>query len=74
MKIDYNEKFNFNHIVAEDGMVITDYVDGMDILEYTSSKEMYCPVSVDLTRYYEITDEEDARLRKLQEETVKDNL
>lgn len=68
MKVEYNEKFNFNHIIAEDGMVITDYVDGMDILEYSSSKEMYCPASVDLTKYYEITDAEDLEYRKLQEE------
>lgn len=68
MKVEHNEKFNFNHIIAEDGMVITDYVDGMDILDYSSSKEMYCPTSVDLTKYYEITDAEDLEYRKLQEE------
>lgn len=70
MKTEYNEKFNFNHITAEEGMVITNYVEGQDILEYTSSKEMYCPTSVDLTAYYEISDEKDAEYKVLQEKAI----
>lgn len=72
MKIEYNEKFNFNHITAEEGMVITNYAEGQDILEYTSSKEMYCPTSVDLTAYYEISDEKDAEYKVLQEKAIEE--
>lgn len=70
MKTEYNEKFNFNHIKAEEGMVITNYVDGQDILEYTSAKEMYCPKSLDLTPYHEISDEKDAEYKELQEMAI----
>lgn len=73
MKIEYNEKFNFNHIVAEEGMVITDW-NQEDIKEYSSSKEMYCPVTVDLSLLYEISDEMDAEYREEQERVIKDEL
>ena len=72
MKIEYNEKFNFNHITAEEGMVITNYDESNDIIEYTSSKEMYCPKSVDLTTYYEISDEKDAEYKVLQEKAIEE--
>lgn len=72
MKVEYNEKFNFNHITAEEGMVITNYAEGQDILEYTSSKEMYCPTSVDLSAYYEISDEKDAEYKVLQEKAIEE--
>lgn len=67
MKVIYNEQYNFNHLQAEEDMVITDYVKGDDILNYSSFKQAYCPVSVDLTAYYEITDAEDAEYKRLQE-------
>lgn len=66
MIVEFNEKYNFNHITAEEGMVITDW-NKEDIKEYNSSKEMYCPVTVDLSRYYEISDEENADYRVLQD-------
>ena len=73
MKIEYNEKFNFNHIIADEGMVITDW-DKNDIKEYVSGKEMYCPVTVDLSRLYEISDEMDAEYREEQERAIKEEL
>lgn len=73
MKIEYNEKFNFNHIIADEGMVITDW-DKNDIKDYTSGKEMYCPVTVDLSRLYEISDEMDAEYREEQERVIKEEL
>jgi hypothetical protein len=71
MIIEYNEKFNFNHIVAEEGMVITDW-NQEDIKEYSSAKEMYCPVSLDLSHYYEISDEMDAEYREAQEKAFRE--
>lgn len=67
MKVIYNEQYNFNHLQAEEDMVITDYVKGDDILNYSSFKQAYCPVNADLTAYYEITDAEDAEYKRLQE-------
>lgn len=74
MTIEYNEKFNFNHITAEDGMVITDYTEDKDIKEYSSSKEMYAPVTLDLSGYYEITDEEDAEYKVLQDIAIREEM
>lgn len=72
MKVEYNERGNFNHIIAEDGMVITDYIVGSDIMEYTSSKELYCPANTDLSAYYEITDAEDEQYLKEQEDRIRE--
>ena len=71
MKVFYNEQYNFNHLQAEEDMVITDFVVGSDILKYSSFKQAYCPVNADLSRYYEITDEEDAEYKELQDITIK---
>lgn len=73
MKIEYNEKFNFNHITADEGMVITDW-DKNDIKDYTSGKEMYCPVTVDLSLLYEISDEMDVEYKEEQEKAIKEEL
>lgn len=73
MRVEYNEKFNFNHITAEDGMVMTDW-DKKDVKEYSSAKEMYCPVTVDLSAYYEISDEMDAEYKEAQEKAIREEL
>lgn len=69
MKIEYNEKLNYNHIIPEDGMVITDW-DGEDILCYSSIRELYCPKNADLSGYYEIPEEEDAKYMQQQIEIL----
>jgi hypothetical protein len=73
MRIEYNEKFNFNHITAENGMVMTDW-DKKDVKEYSSAKEMYCPVTVDLSAYYEISDADDAEYKEAQEKAIREEL
>lgn len=72
MRIEYNEKFNFNHITAEEGMVITDYTEDKNIIDYSSSKEMYAPVNVDLSVYFEISDEMDAEYKAAQEKAIEE--
>lgn len=72
MRIEYNEKFNFNHIKAEEGMVITDYTEDKNIIDYSSSKEMYAPVNVDLNVYFEITDEKDVEYKAAQEKAIEE--
>ena len=66
MKIIYTERLRFNHIIAEDGMVIIDFIEGLRYKEYESFKEGYFPEYVDLSHYYEITEEKDAEYKALQ--------
>ena len=74
MKLIYTERLRFNHIIAEDGMVITDFIEGLPYKEYESFKEGYFPEYVDLSHYYEITEEKDAEYKALQlEEMAEEN-
>lgn len=49
----------FVEIVADEGYVMTDW-NGNDILNYTSTKQLICPVNYDYGAYRTITDEQDA--------------
>jgi hypothetical protein len=74
MKLIYTERLRFNHIIAEDGMVITDFIEGLPYKEYDSFREGYFPETVDLSHYYEITEEKDAEYKALQlAEIVQEN-
>lgn len=74
MKLIYTERLRFNHIIAEDGMVITDFIEGLPYKEYESFKEGYFPEYMDLSHYYEITEEKDAEYKALQvEEMAEEN-
>lgn len=68
---EYNEQHNFNHIAADAGMVLTDY-DGIDILKYSSFVEGFFPTSISIDAYYEITIEEDAEYKVLQDIAIKE--
>lgn len=57
----YRETDKFIEITANEGYVLTDW-DKQDILSYTSTKIMVCPLNYDYSGYYTITDEEDERL------------
>lgn len=74
MKLIYTERLRFNHIIADDGMVITDFIEGLPYKEYDSFREGYFPETVDLSHYYEITEEKDAEYKALQvEEMAEEN-
>lgn len=49
----------FIEIVADEGYVMTDW-NGDDIMDYTSTKQLICPVNYDYGAYRTITDEQDA--------------
>lgn len=49
----------FIEIVANEGYVMTDW-NGNDIMDYTSTKQLICPVNYDYGAYRTITDERDA--------------
>ena len=55
----------FIEITTNDGYVMTDW-NGENILEYSSAKQLVCPVNYDYSAYYTVTDEENERLLKEQ--------
>ena len=57
--ITIRETDRFIEIVADEGYVMTDW-NGDDIMDYTSTKVLICPVNYDYGTYYTITDEQDA--------------
>lgn len=63
------ETDKFIEITANDGYVMTDW-DGNDILNYTSTKQLICPLNYDYGAYYTITDEQDAEYIELQKELI----
>lgn len=74
MTTDYNKERRFIHLLADEEKVITDFKEGGDILNYHSSKSIYCPMTTDVSRYYEIDDAKDAEYRTLQERAVDEML
>ena len=59
-------------IKADDGMVLTEWQNGDDILNYSYSTKQYSPLTYDITKLREITQEESDRLSKEQEEKIKE--
>ena len=65
-------KATYQIIKADDGMVLTEWKDGDDILNYSYSTKQYSPLTYDITKLREITQEESDRLSKEQEEKIKE--
>lgn len=68
MKIEKLEKFI--KVEPEEGMVLTTFKEGDNILDYTSATKMFAPHSINLDEYREISIEEDERLLKEQLEEI----
>ena len=64
-------KATYQIIKADDGMVLTEW-DGDDILKYAYSTKQYSPLTYDITKLREITQEESDKLAKEQEEKIKE--
>lgn len=62
----------FIEIAADEGYVMTDW-NGVDIMDYTSTKQLICPVNYDYGAYYTITDEQDAEYKELQRIAFEDS-
>lgn len=69
MKIEKLEKFL--KVSAEEGKYITNFVEGDDIINYTSFRVMFAPFNIDLTPYREITEEEHEKYSMEQVEKLK---
>lgn len=52
------EEEKFNVLQAEEGYYITNYDPAQDVMAYFGSTLMYMPKSVDYTKYYAVTDEQ----------------
>ena len=65
-------KATYQIIKADDGMVLTEWKDGNDILNYAYATKQYSPLTYDITKLREITQEESDRLVKEQEEKLKE--
>lgn len=70
MKIE--TKATYQIIKADDGMVLTEWKNGDDILNYAYSTKQYSPLTYDITKLREITQEESDKLSKEQEEKIKE--
>lgn len=70
MKIEKLEKFL--KVSAEEGMYITSFVDGNNIIDYTSFRILFAPFNIDLTPYREITEEENEKYSMEQLEKIKE--
>ena len=70
MKIENFEQYI--KVTADEGLYISDYKEGDDILSYSSFKIMYAPLNTDLTNLREISEEENNRYTELQELKAKD--
>ena len=65
-------KATYQIIKADDGMVLTEWKDGDNILNYAYAAKQYSPLNYDITKLREITQEESDRLVKEQEEKIKE--
>ena len=65
-------KATYQIIKADDGMVLTEWKDGDNILNYAYATKQYSPLNYDITKLREITQEESDRLVKEQEEKIKE--
>ena len=65
-------KATYQIIKADDGMVLTEWKDGDNILNYSYSTKQYSPLTYDITKLREITQEESDKLVKEQEERIKE--
>ena len=65
-------KATYQIIKADDGMVLTEWKDSDNILNYSYSTKQYSPLTYDITKLREITQEESDKLVKEQEEKIKE--
>ena len=66
------KKATYQIINADDGMVLTEWKDGDNILNYAYASKQYSPLTYDITKLREITQEENDRLVKEREEKIKE--
>ena len=66
------KKASYQIIKADDGMVLTERHNGDNILNYACATKHHSPLTYDITKLREITQEESDKLFKEQEEKIKE--
>jgi hypothetical protein len=70
MRIDITDRFQI--ITADEGMVLTEWKEGGNILDYSYTTKCFSPLNYDASGLREITIEESDRLMAEQERMIKD--
>ena len=70
MKVETLEKYI--KVTADEGLYISDYKEGDDIINFNSFKIMFAPLGTDLSNFREITEEENKRYSELQESKLRE--
>ena len=65
-------KTTYQIIKADDGMVLTEWQNGDDILNYAYATKQYSPLTYGIAKLREITQEESDKLVKEQEQKIKE--
>ena len=68
MKVEKLEKFT--KVEPEEGMVLTTFKEGDNILDYSSATKMFAPHSINLDEYREISIEENKKYLEEQLEEI----
>lgn len=68
MRIDTNDRFQI--ITADEGMVLTEWKEGDDIVNYSYATRQFNPLNYDFSKLREITQEECDRLMVEQEQAI----
>lgn len=63
MKTEIKEKYKV--VSPEEGYILTNYKEGMDIKTYSSFTECICPLSCDLEHLSEVSLDKDAEYKEL---------
>jgi hypothetical protein len=71
MTIETKEKYLI--ITADEGMVLTEWKEGNDILHFSFAEKQFSPLNYDIARLREITKEECHRLLDEQERVQEEN-
>lgn len=66
-----NRDNKFLVITSDEGMVLTEWKEGDDIMEYSGTERQFSPLDYDLTKLREITVAEHTELMERQEEIIR---
>lgn len=65
-----NRDNKFLVITSDEGMVLTEWTEDKDIMEYSGTERQFSPLDYDLTKLREITVAEHTELMERQEEII----
>lgn len=67
-----NRDNKFLVITSDESMVLTEWTEDKDIMEYSGTERQFSPLNYDLTKLREITVAEHTELMERQEEIIRD--